>query len=93
METVVLWAREEPLPAGVDLLAELAGLPPQRRQGKTTVVWFENGRVVRDEPRRAPSWDERKANDPLRTLQERLRTLQEQHGGYVRAVSFANLDR
>jgi hypothetical protein len=77
----------------VDLLAELAGLPPQRRQGKTTVVWFENGRVVTDERNRAPNWEEMEVNDPLRTVQERLRALQARQGGYVRAVSFANLGR
>jgi hypothetical protein len=93
METLVLWATDEPRPAGVDVLAELAVLRPMRRQGQETVVWFEGGRVVRDETLRDSSWDEKEVDDPLRALQERLRLLQERHGGYVRAVSFANLGR
>jgi hypothetical protein len=94
METVVLWAHDEPLPAGLDLLAEFAGLPPQRRQGKDTKVWFENGQVDYSDPvKRGPTWDDKVAGDPLRVLQERMRLLQERHGGYVRAVSFANLGR
>jgi hypothetical protein len=46
-----------------------------------------------DPVKRAPTWDEKAAGDPLRVLQERMRRLQQKHGGYVRAVSFANLGR
>src|SRR5262249_25026414 len=73
METVLLGALEEPLPTDFDLKKELAGLPAQRRQAQASVVWFEDGRVVRDEPGRAPSWDEKEVGDPLRATQERLR--------------------
>jgi hypothetical protein len=86
-ETVLLLALDERLPADVDLAAELAGLPPQRRLGET-VVWFQNGEVVRDEPQRMPTWEEEAADDPLRQTQERLRQLWRRHGGLLRAVSF-----
>jgi serine/threonine protein kinase len=92
METVVLLALEEKLPPEVDLRAELAGLPPQRRKGEA-VVWFRDGEVVRDEPNRAPTWEETDVSDPLRMTQERLRQLWQRHGGHLRAVSFADRGR
>ena len=61
METLVLLARETPLPADVDLQAELGKVRPQTSQTLQAMAWFENGAVVRNEPGRKPLWDERRS--------------------------------
>jgi hypothetical protein len=91
METLLLLAREEPWPADVDLPGLLNGLPEQTLQNAAAAVWFENWRVVKDEPKRSPNFfDEQRPGDPVlqtqRLLQERLG----KYGAYSRAVSFAN---
>jgi hypothetical protein len=57
VEALLLLAREEPLPAGVDLVPRFAGLPRQAGLDPLqppVAVWLENGEPVRDEPERAP---------------------------------------
>ena len=50
METLMLLARNTPLPADVDLNALLSGLPPQVKEPDDAAVWSENGRIVTDDP-------------------------------------------
>jgi hypothetical protein len=92
METMVLLAREEPLPRDVDLAKLLGHLGPQRQQGRRSVAWFENGEVVAHEPERAfKSFDPARIDDPVLQTQEVLRrTLLGRHFDYLRAVSYAN---
>jgi hypothetical protein len=92
METMVLLAREEPLPRALDLAGLLGRLPPQRQQGRRSVVWFENGEVVVHEPERGfKSFDAKRIDDPVLQTQEVLRrTLLGRHFDYMRAVSYAN---
>jgi hypothetical protein len=89
METLVLLARETPLPRDVDLRAELGRLPRQDGHDRRAVVWFENGVVVRGEPERAPRFEPRRREDPVLTVQQRIRERLQRHFDYTRAVSFA----
>ncbi len=90
METLLLLARETPLPPEVDLRAELGPLPPQREQDMRATVWFENGDVVRNEAGRAPRFDAKQLNDPVLQTQQRIREKLQPLFSYTRAVSFAN---
>jgi serine/threonine protein kinase len=92
METLVLLAREAPLPPEVDLAQALGELGPQPLLDEMDVAWFENGALVRGDPERAPNLKEaRPGSSPvLRTqgvLHERLKGL---GFTYTRAVTFAN---
>jgi hypothetical protein len=92
MHTLVLLARETPLPPDVDLPAELGDLGRQTAQDIRAAVWFENGEVVRHDRERGPVFfDAHKADDPVLRAQQRLRYLQQRHGfTYTRAVGFAD---
>ncbi len=91
METLVLLARDTPLPDTVDLRRELADLPAQQEKDLRARIWFEDGRIVRDDPQRDPRLDARRKGHPVLQVQERIRQLQMRHGFvYSRAVSFAN---
>jgi serine/threonine protein kinase len=90
METFLLLARPTPLDADDVVRGWFEGLPPQRPvQNARSAVWFDNGRMVEDDPRRTrANYEERPINDPLlrlRGLMERL----EQHAAFTTAVSFA----
>ena len=92
MVTLVLLARETPLPLDVDPRAELGALRPQKEQDLRATVWFENGEAVQDEPgRRAMRFDVTRRDDPVLAAQERIRSrlLGRHHFDYARAVSFA----
>jgi hypothetical protein len=57
IQSLLLLARDEPLPAGEDLANRFAGLPKQGGLDPLRTrlaAWFENGEPVRDEPDRAP---------------------------------------
>ena len=88
METLVLLARETPLPADVDLRSALGAVRPQASQTLQAMAWFENGAVVRNEPGRKPLWDE-KIDDPVGATQEQIQTRVGSLFPYTRAVSFA----
>jgi serine/threonine protein kinase len=92
METIVMFAREEPLPSNLDqkLRAELTGLPPQQGQDLRATAWFENGELVRHELGRNPRFDAKRRDDPVLVAQQRIRALQQRHFSYSRAVSFAS---
>ncbi len=95
MQTLVLLARQTPLPSAVDLRAELGPLPRQTEQDLRAAVWFENGVAVQDETgRRALRFDVKKVEDPVLVAQQRLRELQRRCGfALTRAVSFADRGR
>jgi serine/threonine-protein kinase len=93
IETLVLLAREEPLPPEVDLQAEFGKLPRQRGRNLDTAVWFENGQIVRDEEERAPRFEPVRRGDPVLAAQQRVRALQRRLFAYSRAVSFATRGR
>jgi tRNA A-37 threonylcarbamoyl transferase component Bud32 len=94
LETLVLLARETPLPAHVDLAAELADLgeqPPADREG-LSVAWFENGEVVRDEPTRAANLKAVQGSvSPLERVNAEVQRRVGGHFTYTRAVTFGNL--
>src|SRR5262249_27600485 len=55
VESLLLMAREEPLPATEDLPALFAGLPKQQGLPDARArAWFEDGELVRHEPHRGP---------------------------------------
>jgi hypothetical protein len=94
METLVLLARETPLPRDVDLQTELGELPRPKDQGPQTTAWFENGWPVRNRRGRAGHFDETRRDDPVLLTQQRLRQrLLGRHFDYLLAVSFANRGR
>jgi predicted Ser/Thr protein kinase len=94
METLVLLAREEPLPAGVDLRTLLADLPRQALKDPRAAVWFENGSVVRDEAERGANFfDAQAIDDPVLRTQRLLQEKLQPYSAYSRAVSFANQGR
>ncbi len=94
METLVLLARETPLPLDVDLVAELSPLPRPAAQELKATAWFENGVVVRNRRGREGMFDVKKRDDPVLTTQQRIKErLLGRHFDYVMAVSFANQGR
>jgi len=80
------------LTAGVeDLKRLLGGLAPQRPlQDALSAVWFENGKVVDNDPlRKRASFELADINDPVLRLQERLRRQLQPLARFSAAVSFA----
>jgi hypothetical protein len=92
METLLLLARETPWPRDVDWRMLLHGLPSPAMQDPSSVVWFRNWAVVRDEDR-APNLFEERPGDPLLVTQAKLRERLQPYGVFSRAVSFANAGR
>ncbi|HEX5103004.1 MAG TPA: protein kinase, partial [Pirellulaceae bacterium] len=90
METLVLLARSEPLPAEVELSVQLGELPAQPQQSERTLVWLDDGRLVNELTRSPRFFDPQRIDDPLlqaqRVLQERLSP----HFSLIRAISFAS---
>src|SRR4051794_20096954 len=54
IETLMLLARDEPLPADADPAALFTGLPVQKAIDTHAAAWFENGQLVRNEVDRGP---------------------------------------
>lgn len=93
METLLLLARDAPLPAGLRLETLLAGLPRQACQDPQAIVWFENGRpvAVESDRLRGPNFaDPRQIPDPVLQTQELLRGRLSSYFPVMRAVSVAN---
>jgi serine/threonine protein kinase len=90
MLTLVLLARELPLPREVDLRAELGELPVQKEQDLRATVWFENGIRAKNRRGREGMFDEVRRDDPVLAVQERIRErLLGRYFDYSLAVSFA----
>ena len=59
----------------MDLKAELGAVPPQKSRTLQSAAWFENGRLVTDEPSRsAVDWDDEKADDPVTATEKQIRS-------------------
>jgi hypothetical protein len=89
METLVLLARDQPLPQEVNLARLLADLPRQQMRSPQALLWFTDGKPTAGRDR-AFSFDATKIDDPLLEAQRRV---QEALGPYFklnRAVSFAS---
>lgn len=89
METLVLPARDTPLPQEINIRKLLPDLPRQPLQHEQTVVWLDRGVVSEDVDRAPKFFDVKRIDDPVLTAQ---RILTERLGGdfpLIRAVSFA----
>jgi hypothetical protein len=96
METLVMVVRSEPLPIEeAALRRSLSNLPAQRPvQNPLAAVWFENGQVVENDPKRVrASFEVRDVNDPVLRLQDLLRRKLQALGPFTSAVSFARLGK
>jgi hypothetical protein len=96
METLVLLVRPDQLSDDdASLRRDLSGLPAQRPvQNPQAAVWFENGRVVENDPlRQRANFEVKEINDPVLRLQDRLVQKLQPRGQFTAAVSFARLAR
>jgi serine/threonine protein kinase len=92
LETLLLLARETPLPKDVDLEAALAGLRPEKMEDPRDMAWFENGLLVLDEERkgRAANLKSRPSRNPVVRINAALQERVGRYFSYTRAVTFAN---
>jgi hypothetical protein len=93
MESIVLLARDTPLPATIDLESAVTGLQPQKIQSPDALVEFEDGHPVTDgvDHSRAPLFfDPQRLGDPLLQNQQLLEERLSRHFQFMGAVSFAN---
>jgi hypothetical protein len=90
METLILVARDQPLDPSLPIKDFFGSLPPQRLQNDRSLVWFDQGRVSREQLREPKFFASSEINDPVlktqRILTERLKS----YFPLIRAVSFAN---
>jgi hypothetical protein len=98
METWLLLARPSRLDADdATVRGWFEGVKPQRPvQDARSAVWFENGRVVHDDPRlkRDPLlFEESNIDDPVLRMQGLLRERLQPHAAFTTAVSFARLGK
>jgi len=101
-ETLLMFAREEKLPADTNLLAYFADLPKQKSKFRTEAAWFENGQlVVHDRVRSSIGFDLDRGrpdakktvdiDDPVIRLQVLLRSDEiRKLFPYTRGVCFSN---
>jgi hypothetical protein len=92
METFLLLARPTPLDADDETVRGwFQGLPPQRPvQNPRSAVWFDNGLMVEDDPRRTRAhFETRVIADPLLRLQRLLGERLGPHAAFTTAVSLA----
>jgi tRNA A-37 threonylcarbamoyl transferase component Bud32 len=90
LETLLLLVRDEPLPPEESNLAERLGeLGSQAWPDLGYGAWFENGKVVLDEPNRAPG-KVGEPNNPAERTQLRVRQRLGKLFAYCRAVAFGN---
>jgi hypothetical protein len=95
IESYILLARDEPLPADVDLSKLFAGLAPQQGLADLPMAaWFRDGQLVRDEADRGPIrlGQAEVVNDPLgwaQAAQEQLWQRLQPHFQQVRAACFS----
>jgi hypothetical protein len=93
MESIVLLARDSPLPETMDLESAVSGLQPQKIQSPDALVEFENGHPVTDgmDHSRAPLFfDPQRLGDPLLQNQQLLQERLGRHFQFITTVNFAN---
>jgi hypothetical protein len=97
METLILLARESPLPPEVDLRELFSGLPRQTEQTPRALVWFADWNLVPREDQhehehvRGPQFFNPQAiEDPVLQTETLLRQRLSRYFAMMRAVSFAN---
>ena len=93
METILLLARDTPLPPTVDLQSAVADLHPQKMQNPDSLVEFEDGHPITEEAdhTRAPLFfDAQRIDDPLLQNQQLLKERLARYFQFTSAVSFAN---
>jgi hypothetical protein len=93
MESIVLLARDTPLPASVDLQSAVADLHPQKLQSPDSLVEFEGGHPITEsmDHTRAPLFfDSQRIDDPLLQNQQLLEERLGRYFQFTSAVSFAN---
>lgn len=93
MESLLLLARDTPLPESVSLQSLLEEQGTQKWQTGESLVEFENGELVtfeQDQTRGPKSFAVTDLNDPVMTLQRKIRDKLRPHFEYVRTISFAN---
>ncbi len=93
MDTLVLLARDTPLPKDVDLDKLLSGLKKVPKHDPRAVIWYENGVVIdgsRDTLRGPPDISKTfEINDPLLHNQRIIAARLRPYFPLIRAVSFA----
>jgi len=90
METVVLLARDQPLPHDLDLRAMLSGLPKQRLQDDHALVWLDQGELSTNRTRAPKYFDPAQLDDPVLKTQKLISQRLKSYFPLIRAVSFAN---
>ena len=95
METLMLLARESPLPPNFKLRDLLGDLPQQSMQSNRSIAWFADGKLVlkpQDGSReRAPNFfNPQQIDDPVLRTQRLLQQRLSPHFTTIRAVSFAH---
>jgi hypothetical protein len=92
METIMLLARESPLPPEFDVKPRLSGLPRPVLQDPRSLVRFDDWVLVQREQsrERGPSFFEVDVEDPIVRTQALLKERLAPHFAMMRAVSFAN---
>ncbi|NQU23408.1 MAG: protein kinase [Candidatus Nealsonbacteria bacterium] len=91
METLVLLARETPLPADVQLQELFSGFPIQKIQDPRAIVWLDKGEIVDTVERKPQFFNPQEIDDPVLVTQRLLAERLGPHFQLVRAVSFANV--
>jgi Protein kinase domain len=90
METVVLFARESPLPANFDLKSMLSGMPRQTWQSERALVWLEQGELSQSRTRSPRFFDPTQIDDPILKTQKLIAQRLKPYFPLITAVSFAN---
>jgi hypothetical protein len=93
METILLLARDTPLPASVDVERAVAGLQPQKMQNPESLVEFDRGHPVTesmDHSRGALFFDPQRIDEPVLQNQQLLEERLGRYFPFISAVSFAN---
>jgi hypothetical protein len=96
MLTLLLLARQTPLPAHEDVARLIGPVRPQTEQHLKAKAWFENGLIVRGRPHRGADFEARSGNDPVFEVQQRVRKVllgEDKPFTYSLAVTFATKGR
>jgi len=93
METLMLLARDEPLPDNVELRKYFTGLPPTHLSERRALIRFDKGQPIApaEDPERGPDFSHPvQINDPVLTTQRLIQERVNQYFPLIRAVSVAS---